>query len=198
MLAVCNPWGWGWGGWVTICTCSYKTKLYIFNSSAANHSWWCSSWFSVWFHASRFVAFSFLRHSASTVCIHAVDLFLFRVMIIGEAIRQYREQEERLGFTTLCCPDGGDCGPFHHPCLGFFTFSRTFCMGIHLCVCVCTRWPQLRLHLASNSVCLTATGSHLWPLGCPLLQSPHHAGLQKASLHPSPFGLIQFKTLFIY
>lgn len=81
-----------------------------------------------------------------------------------EVIRQCREREResesvRRDFTMLCCLDEG-----LQPTSTIRALDFTFC--VCMCACVCAQWPQLRLLLPSNSMCLTATGSHLWPLGC--------------------------------
>lgn len=77
--------------------------------------------------------------------------------------------------------------------LVFYNLSEFECARV--CVYVCAQWPQLRLRLASNWVCLTATGCHLWPLGRPHLLS--------LSTPPNPLPTpdipdqLQFKN-FIY
>lgn len=166
MLAVCNPWGWGWGGWVIICTCSYKTKLYIFNSSAANHSWWCSSWFNFMqadLLLSLFCAIQQVRFVFMPL------MFVFFMSWSLEKLLGNTENERRDLVSQRCVVLTGETAALSTiGALDFLHFLKLF-VWAYVCVCVCVRarWPQLRLHLASNSVCLTATGSHLWPLGCP-------------------------------
>lgn len=102
-------------------------------------------------------------------------------------------------FLVCCsCPVPPDAALSTLRALVFVWVWICVCACACVCECACAQWPQLRLRLASNWVCLTATGSHLWPLGCPHLLSVHPLG---STPQPQPIpdlsDQFQFKN-FIY
>lgn len=148
------------------------------------------------------------------VCIWAVDLLFFPLRVVCHNRRKTllgntQKGEERLCFFfSQCCAVlplfGGRLQPV--PPIRALDLFLHFLIRpfVRVCVCVCARHlPQLRLHLPSDSVCLTATGSHLWPPRVPpppslpalLPAVSHPAGVQNRSPQPLESS---FKTLFIY
>lgn len=137
------------------------------------------------------------------VCIWAVDLLFFPLRVVCHNRRKTllgntQKGEERLCFFfSQCCAVlplfGGRLQPV--PPIRALDLFLHFLIRpfVRVCVCVCARHlPQLRLHLPSDSVCLTATGSHLWPPRVPpppfppsCLQSPTLLVSRIAPLNPS-------------